>query len=241
MMNRSWPRGTLTHRDLQQQVDQPGVRRMHAKGGAVPMRRAARASSSLVFAVVIATGACAPVFSELQGARLVGPHKVELTPSASTVYFSDSGGSDHLQDHVGLQVATGVSPKVDLRFRYEHVIGGVNVFGLGPKLQLVKDRVAFYAPVGFAIGGGIETSKTWELQPTLLFTQPATSTVDLNLSAKYLIPLHGGGDGLVALNVGLGLGPESKKWAFWPEVGWLFDPGNSGHFTQASLGFSFRP
>jgi hypothetical protein len=45
---------------------------------------------------------CAPVFSGLQSAKLVGKHKLELTPSYSRVYWSGDGDSEHLQSHLGV-------------------------------------------------------------------------------------------------------------------------------------------
>jgi hypothetical protein len=185
--------------------------------------------------------ACAPVFSDLQSAKLVGKGRVEATPSFSTVSASDSG---HVQDHAGLQLATGVHDRVDLRLRYERVWvedGGVNVLGFGPKVQLFRNYAALYVPVGFAFGGDIDSGRTWAVHPTLLLTGQVHPNVELNWSGKYLVPLGAdGADDLLAFNLGLGLGPANGRWAIRPEFGWLLDPGDEGHFTQFSIGFSVR-
>jgi hypothetical protein len=185
----------------------------------------------------VAVSACAPVFSDLQSAKLVGKGRVEATPSFTSV--------TGVQNQAGLQLATGVHDKVDLRVRYERVMvedePGVNVLGFGPKIQLFKDYAALYVPVGFAFGGGVESSESWAVHPTLLLTGQVHPAVELNWAAKYLVPLsEEGGDNLLAFNLGLGLGPPKGRWTLRPEIGWLIDPGEEGHDTQFSIGLSVR-
>jgi hypothetical protein len=196
---------------------------------------------ALALLAALAVSACAPVFSDLQSAKLVGKGRVEATPSFSTVSASDSG---HVQDHAGLQLAAGVHDKIDVRVRYEHIWvedEGVDVLGFGPKIQLFKNYAALYVPVGFAFGGGIDSGETWQIHPTLLLTGQVHPNVELNWSGKYLVPLTGdGGDDLLAFNIGLGLGPANGRWAIRPEFGWLLNPGEEGHFTQFSVGVSVR-
>ncbi len=209
-------------------------------------RGSSRVSGVLAIGVALASTACATVFSDLQSARLVGRGKFELTPSASRVTYSGEDDSGHVQDHLGLQLAAGVHEKLDLRLRYEHISPdfeegqGLSVVGFGPKLELVKDRVAAYVPVGCAFGRDVETSRTWQAQPTLLFSVPAHRSVELNASTKLIVPFSEG-DTLAAFNFGLGLSPNPERWVLRPEVGFLFNPGESGHFTQFSLGLSIRP
>ena len=175
---------------------------------------------------------CAPVFSDLQSAKLVGRDQVEVTPGYTGV-FSEG---EHVQDEFGLQFATGLADRVDLRVRYTHV-EGVNVVGLGPKVSLLKDRIAVAVPVGFAFGSDVQSSKTWQIHPTLLLTAPVDRHVELNVSGKVLVPFSDS-DTTVAFNVGLGLG-NLERWAIRPEFGMLFDPGQSGHYTQFSIGFTY--
>jgi hypothetical protein len=193
----------------------------------------------------LAAAACAPVFSDLQSARLAGRGRVEVTPSASSV----SSDGVEVQHHFGLQLATGVHDRVDLRLRYEHVrvdggdeLGGshgVDVVGFGPKLGLVQDRLALAVPVGFAFGEDVDSGETWQIQPTLIGSLPVVKHVELTAAGKYIVPLSAeDADSLVALNIGLGLGP-ADRWVVRPEVGFLWNPGEEGHFVHLSLGFSF--
>lgn len=194
---------------------------------------------------------CAPVFSDLQSARLAGPGRVEVTPSATTTHFSGDEESAKVQDEFGLQAATGVHDRVDLRFRYVRVLPeeldddiagdsmGVNVVAFGPKVGLVKDRLALAIPVGFAFGGDIDSGETWEIQPTLIGTLPVARHVDVIAAGKIIYPFAAEDpETFVALNLGLGLGP-SGKWVIRPETGFLWNPGEGGHYWHLSLGASY--
>ena len=190
----------------------------------------------------LASVACAPVFSDFQSAKLAGRDRVEVTPSASTVSVSGSDGG-HVQDEYGLQLGVGVLDRLYLRARYVRVggfngVGGINAVGFGPKISLVKDRLALAVPVGFAFGQDLEIAETWTVHPTLLLTQPVMRRLEVNASVKGLIPLsRDGGDTLVAVNFGVGFG-DLERWAIRPEIGFLFDPGEHEHFTQFGLGIT---
>jgi hypothetical protein len=45
-------------------------------------------------------------------------------------------------------------------------------------------------------------------------------------------------EALVALNLGLGLGPH-ERWVVRPEIGFLWNPGEDGRYMHLSLGFSY--
>jgi hypothetical protein len=183
----------------------------------------------------------APVFSELQSARLAGPGNAEITPSYSRV----EGESEHVQDHFGIQAGVGIRKWLDFRIRYEYAnVGpaepdnfGVNMLGFGPKLGLVRNWLAIYLPVGFAFGEDIESSETWQVHPTLLATLPVSNHFEINTSAKALIPLQKGNDPMYAVNFGIAIGSDVRRWAVRPEIGFLF---NScvGSCLHLSIGLS---
>ena len=200
----------------------------------------------LILAVIaMSLSSCAPVFSELQSARTAGQGNIEATPSFSTVSFSHEGESEGIQNHIGLQLAYGITATVDLRFRYEHIWfkdseadQTYNVIGLGPKFSLLENNIAFYLPLGRALGEN--TSETWQLHPTMLFTYPALNNkLDITFASKYLIAFCEDCDNLVALNLGLAISEDVRRWAVRPEFGMLFNPGESGHFWHLSLGFTY--
>jgi ABC-type Fe3+-hydroxamate transport system substrate-binding protein len=201
-----------------------------------------------LFILLFQTG-CTPVFSELQSAKLIEKGEFEVTAARSSV----SWDGDHVQDHYGLQVAAGLSEKSNLRLRYEHVetddFGLSNssgltaeVISLGLKREIDKDRIALYLPIGFAFGGDIEESETWAFHPTLLFSHSVNRYIELNPSVKALIPLsNSNAEILVAVNLGIGISPNIDKWVIRPETGWLFDPGEEGHYTHFSIGLTIYP
>ena len=88
-------------------------------------------------------------------------------------------------------------------------------------------------PVGFAFGEDVNSGKSWAVHPTVLLTAPVSPHVELNASTKALIPFSEG-DTLLAVNLGAGFG-NLDRWAIRPEIGFLFNPGESGHFTQIGV------
>jgi len=193
---------------------------------------------------------CAPVFSDLQGAGLVGRGRYEITPSFSTVSFHSEGESEHLQNNFGVQVGYGISDGADFRFRVERIqldtdggeSVGATVVGMGPKFGRRDGNVALYLPIGMAFGDDVdEESETLAFHPTILTTIPVARGLEFNPSLKVLIPLsQDDADVLVALNLGFGIG-EVDRFALRPELGFLFNPGEEGSYRHFSLGVSFRP
>jgi hypothetical protein len=186
---------------------------------------------------------CAP-FAELQGARLAGHGRTEVTGSFSSVSFSEGGQTETLQREYTGQLALGTGENMDWRFRYTHIgspdggSGGIHVFGAGPKYSVVRDRFAAAVPVGFGYGEGIDVGDTFQIHPTIFFTVPAASGLDVNLSGKMLIRFVGGDPGFAA-NLGLAIGPDLARWALRPEVGVLGYANTSGYFRHASIGLSW--
>ena len=195
--------------------------------------------------VLLATQSCAPVFSELQSARMTGAGQVELTPHYSSTSVADGGDSEGIQNHLGLQLAVGVSPKVDLRFRYENiwlkgdgVTDGLSLIAFGPKLSLIPDQLALYAPIGTAVGDGITDS--WQFQPTVFVTLPVVpQKLDFTVAPKMVVSFCDDCNSYFAFNTGLAISSNITRWAFRPEFGLLFgeDGGTASHL---SFGISFN-
>lgn len=198
----------------------------------------------VILLISILNQSCAPVFSELQSARTVGDNRFEFTPSFSTVSFSENGESDGVQDHFGIQTAYGITDKIDIRARYERIwikgselMDGTSIIGVGPKLSLMENKIAFSLPIGRALGEG--SSDSWQTHPTFLFTLPAVQDkVDLTLTPKYLMQFCEDCENLIAVNLGASLSKDLRSWAIRPEYGMLFNPGEPGFYGQFSIGFS---
>jgi hypothetical protein len=203
----------------------------------------------VVFALMgmtaLVTGCVAP-FSDLQSAKLLGKGNVEVTPSYTSVSVSDEGQTEHIQNHYGAQIGFGLAKFMDLRLRYEHISATVdeesvsaNVIGFGPKFRLAKNWLAFYVPIGFAFGGDVEDgSESWQIHPTLLATLPIGKYLEINPSAKIMIPFSSDAfDTLYAFNLGLAISSDVSKWAIRPEVG-ICTSFEGGSFLQFSVGLS---
>lgn len=209
----------------------------------------ARRSPSILIALIAGIGAlsgCAAPFAELQGARLAGKGKVEVTGSFSSVSFAEGGDSGEIQREYTAQLAAGAGEHTDWRFRYTRIgppgdggEGGVNVIGIGPKFALRRDRAAIALPIGFAIGEDIDVGDTFQFHPTVFVTIPAARGFEVNLSGKALIALTGGNLGLAA-NLGLGLSSDLERWALRPEVGVLKYTEGDGYVRHLSLGLSYN-
>jgi hypothetical protein len=196
----------------------------------------------ILLMLVLAAYSCAPVFSELQSARMVGKGNFEASPHFTTTSAYDEDESGHVQNNYGLQAAYGISDKFDIRARYEYINladddGSTNIFGIGPKVSLMKDRIAAFLPVGFAFGGDVEGVDNFELLPTMLFTLPVGKYFEINPSVKSIIVLEDP-EFILAFNLGLGLSSNFNKYAIRPEYGICFKPGDEGHYGQFSIGIS---
>jgi hypothetical protein len=194
--------------------------------------------------VVASAAACAPPFSELQSARLVGVGHHELTAGYNTVNAGYAGQTAHVQNEVSAQGALGVAANTDIRARYDHIAtpdGSFHALSAGPKFGLAKDVLSLYVPVGIGWGGEVESAKTLVLNPTLLATGRFDQHAELTGSMKYYWWLHNTNEPkMFAWNLGLGLSSDLDRWALRPEIGLLRDVKDSGHNAQFSLGLTIR-
>jgi hypothetical protein len=219
---------------------------MHPKSKVLSVRNAL---TFLVVAAALAFAAgCIAPFSDLQSAKMLGKGNYEVTPGYSAYLAEDEGDMNKIQDHFLVQGGYGLSNFLDLRLRYEHASATLmegdsvtaNILAFGPKMRLAKNWLALYVPIGFAFGGDVESSsESWQLHPTLLMTLPIGKFMELNPSAKLMIPLSGaeGLQTLYAFNLGLALSTDVRKWAIRPEVG-LCTTFEGDYFLQYSIGLT---
>lgn len=198
-----------------------------------------------VLAVILSFPAC--TFSDLQSARLAGPGRLEVTPGYSSVSISGAGDTERIVNQFGVRVATGLSPRVDLRVRYDRIDlvddgedEGFGIVGFGSKFGLVEDRLALYAPLGFIFGRDVDSGESWQFQPTVLLTEPISDHTEITISGRWVAWLNEDApDDLFGANLGLGLSSDLDRWVIRPEVGFLKESGAEGTLWQLSLGFSF--
>ncbi len=204
----------------------------------------ARTSLAAVLTLILSSSAC--VTSELQSARLVGPGKFEVTPSYTMASFSDERQTERTTNQFGIQVASGLTSRIDLRLRYEYIDivpegeEGFSILGFGPKFGVVEDRLAIYAPVGFAFGDEFEdSSQSWQFRPTVLFTHTISDKAEITTAGKGVIWLNDDDvDDLLGASLGLGLSSDLDRWVVRPEFGFLRNPGEEGTLWHWSVGFT---
>jgi len=197
---------------------------------------------------IIFLSSCAPVFSDIQSARMTGKNNLELTPTGTLTNFRENGDDEKVQNSIGFQAAYGIHSKVDVRLRYERVWltngsivdDGIHTIGLAPKYSILKDRIAASLLVGFAVDGAGDFG-LFEIHPTMLFSLPLLNDkIDLNFSPKYLWTFDPDNENFFAFNLGLSASNDLKKWAIRPEYGLCFLPGVTGLYSQLSIGFSYK-
>lgn len=205
------------------------------------------ASVLIVLVALISSQSCAPVFSEMQTARLAGAKHIELTPYySSTATGNKNEDVDYttVQKHLGLQVAYGLLPEVDIRFRYENIWesggkfgDGISLIGFGPKVSFIKDKLAMSLPIGTAVGDGVTDS--WQFQPSLLGTLPVIKDkIDFTVAPKFVVQFCDECDNFFAVNTGLSFSKDLSKWALRTEYGRLFYGKEQGGASHFSVGFS---
>lgn len=150
-------------------------------------------------------------FADYQSARLVGEGNTEITHGVSRSYLRVDGQTERGFTHYGVRVARGIAEGRDLVFGLEYIGPGGDaqnrwVLGAGPKLSIVPDRLAFWIPVGMSTVGSGGGTRTWQTNPTLLFTAEPTPDLEVTPSAKVLLPLSSEDRGNYALVFNLGLG-----------------------------------
>jgi len=170
---------------------------------------------------------CAPVLSDFQSAKLVGTGNIEVTPSGGATFLTDSGSASADQREYGVQVATGVAERVDMRARYafvdlpetEHVeSANVHALWLGPKVGLLAEHLALDLPVGLAVGKDVNTDASVHWKPTLIATVGVSRFFEWNPSFKLVVPLLEGQDPWWGVNMGFGVG-DDRILMLRPEVG----------------------
>ncbi len=207
----------------------------------------ARPVQALAVLVIVNTlSGCMPPFAEMQGARLTGVGRAEITPHLTRTLFAENGEVEQLYNNLGVSVSTGLSPRSDFRLTFVRSVvvdepgEGFNVIGFGPKFSLSPNRAALFVPIGFGIAEGLDISNTLQTHPTLLFTTPLGRGAELNTSLKALIPLaQNEAELLVGATIGLAIGRDISKWAIRPEVAFLRNPGEDGTAISAGVGMTF--
>ena len=192
----------------------------------------------LQFVLALVIWASSPAFGDIfpyeRSAKPLGKSNLELMLTYSAFVTSIFEETNHYANQHDIQAGYGLGQNFDFQFRYglrQYLLVGDNddqlrhQFAFGPKFAMLKDRLAIRLPVSFMAGEYVRTSESWELLPTLFFTQKIEQISELNGSITAIIPLNRRDDDIfnqndvfVALNLGMGLYLIPDKLALMSEI-----------------------
>lgn len=164
---------------------------------------------------------CLPPAANLQDARMVGKDNVRLTGFSYGLDETGEGGEKIANVYGGL-FGVGTSDRTEIQFRLDHFdfAGDDNSYefvSIGPKIELVKDRLALLVPLGVYSHGGI----LWEsvqIHPGLLGSLPVGRYVEINAAERFILPFDQDYLTWINLGFGVGLSTDFDRWALLPEV-----------------------
>jgi hypothetical protein len=175
-----------------------------------------------------------------ESARMLPKGSTEIKGSFTHVRYHEEGENDKLNDGYGLGLGYGVTDRFNVKIRYERISteGDVNYFAFGPKLALMPNRIAALLPFGVYFAEG---ESTWGMHPTLLFnlTKPAPK-FEASIGLRGDIFFESNADVLLATNLGFGFSQNLDRWAIRPDIGFVFNPGESGVIITFGLGAQYN-
>jgi len=150
---------------------------------------------------------CLPSISEMHSARMLDKGEREIMPVLSVVPGAEVVSAGAVYFSPGIHWTKGISSGLNWRTRIDFVgatqwdyqdsfLGSPSNFGIssistGPKFSIIKDRLAFYLPIGFSpapyiYDGEKEFFYSW-FEACLLSTWPIVADrLDLNVSTKVM-------------------------------------------------------
>jgi hypothetical protein len=182
---------------------------------------------------IAAPASAQSLFTTFEDAPLVVSRGVAVTPSITSVAAMFNGTTERFGTLYGARVTFGAGERADIsatvgRFQ-EAGGGGVNLMNLGVKVPLSAGRVALLAPVGFSFGSGIEeVGQTAHVDPGIVFTTPIGTMVDLNPSARVILPFCDECHPLLGFEVGVGMRSSDSRVNVRPTFGVVVNPRESG-------------
>lgn len=187
--------------------------------------------TAAVFTMAVSASAQS-LFTTFEDAPLVVSRGVAITPSMTSLAATFNGTTERFGTLYGARVTFGAGDHADISAtlgRYQEAGGGgVSLMNLGVKVPLSAGRVALLAPVGFSFGSGIEVKQTAHVEPGIVFTTPIGKMVDLNPSARVILPFCDDCDPLLGFEVGVGMRSSRSRVNVRPTFGVVVNPRESG-------------
>ena len=205
------------------------------------------------FALMLAVS-CAPINSTFETASTVPKGRGEFRGNFSyyryTEKYQGNRESGTANTNLGIGIGMGLVKNVDLKLRYELLVlpkdtrdelgGNGHFLSLAPKVSFGQEQIAaLKLPIG-AYFSDFEDAQ-WVLSPQLLVTPVRKPNFDFTMTGKMDFWLGGDvdeGTQTVGFTIGAGLGKNVAQSAFRPEIGFLFNPGESGVYLTVGVGYT---
>jgi len=172
------------------------------------------------------------IFTTYDDAPVLGPNRIAITPSIASVAATFNGTTERFGTLYGARVTFGAGERADISAtlgRFQEAGGdGVNLMNLGVKVPISAGRVSLLAPIGFSFGSGVEVGQSAHVDPGIAFTRPIGKTVDLNPSARVILPFCDDCDPLLGFEVGVGMRSSGNHVNVRPTFGVVVNPRESG-------------
>lgn len=209
------------------------------------------AFSSFIF---YSCASVAPVNASYEKAGTLGKGNVEVSGNFTHYIVSGGGESDAINNNYGFRVGYGLFDKVDLKFRYEKLVPvnleeesqfKVNYMSIIPKFNLEAKKLSLMIPFSrYRFKDQDFDGNTYSIAPQVIKTFTSKSNqADFSVTIKGDYIINTGEDAendfLLGMNLGAGLSENLDKWAFRPEIGYLFKPGESIGFWNFGFGVQF--
>ncbi len=207
----------------------------------------------LALPVFLSTACFAPINSVYEDACMLKKGQVELQGNASMYSFPFAAFEEDISFitnyNYGGMVGFGVSDKVNLRLRYEHLywkwwnedfgdifgddienVPGWHYAEASAKFGLIPDRLAISTPLGIYL---VDGEHLFVFDPRLIYTFRPSDNFSLSIVPKaHIFFGEGGAFAMPGLSLGFGLSSDLNKWAIRPEVGFDF-------YFYLGAGFSY--
>jgi len=173
------------------------------------------------------------VYTIYEDARKLASDDIAVTPKASSLVEASGGESSRFGALFGARVDVGIWRRADVsvafdRFQLVGEQGGFNFMNAAVKVPIQPGRLAVFAPIGFAFGGGADVGQSVHLDPGVVYTRDLTKTIDLNPSARVIVPFCDGCEALVGFELGVGVHVAHPRMVARPTLGVLVNPRRSG-------------
>jgi hypothetical protein len=172
-----------------------------------------------------------------------------IAPYVSSAEELGEEDAENVIEYGGL-LGVGTGDKVEIQLRHDRFDGTeedddpYNFTSLGVKIGAVPEKLGVVLPIGVYWGGGLESSETVQIMPSLIGTAPVSQSFEVFGSAKLIYPFSDDLFTWFTLGFGAAVGPDVKQWAIIPEIDFSWemeDDVDIGTWFRFGVALAFFP